>query len=380
MIYSDPKVYPPTIHAANILCEMGWTVYLIGVKYPSAPENIFIDTRVKMVYRGSQSTGIQNKLDYFLFIIFLNWFTLTRGIRFLIAYDAMAVLPVYLSTSFTSKKWFYHQHDYFDKGNSFFQRLAVRFEKKISKNAAFTIFPQVQRADIFARENGLCKTPLIVFNGPRKSWAYDNQPINKQIIELRKKFSFLLVYQGGWSKYFGIENLIKAISHVRSDVAVVMMGKELEVGIKEYYLRLSEEQKVKERFLFLDHVPYDLLPSVTRYCDIGIAKLTNDNDKAPLNDRFVIGASNKVTEYIACGLPVITCKSEPNQHFFSQFPVGVMCDVEDPVKFAAAIDELLCNKDRMSAFKITNKEIFLATLNYDDQFKKVCKELEKMYL
>ena len=234
----------------------------------------------------------------------------------------------------------------------------------------------MQRAEIFAAKAKLSKPPLIVFNGPRKAWADDKQPINEQIIKLRSQFGSLMVYQGGWSKYFGIENLINAVKYCHSDIAVVIMGKELEEGIRSYYEQLCAVNNVSERFFFLEHVPYDRLPSVTKYCDAGIGKLTRDKDDAPLNDRFVIGASNKIAEYTAFGLAVITCISEANEAFFKENPVGVMCDVTEPGNFAKALDDLFADRAEIKKIKENNKKIFIETLNYDVQFSKVYTELE----
>ena len=378
-MYSDPKIYPPTVHAANILAEQGWMVYLVGISYPNSPDNILIDQRIKQVYRGTHARGIKNLLSYISFSFYLLWLAVSNKVNVFIAYDSFAVLPVYIPAVLTAKKWIYHQHDYFEFPQSYFQKLVLRSEQKLAKKAFLVVFPQMQRAEIFAAKAKLSKPPLIVFNGPRKTWADDIQPINEQIIKLRSQFGSLMVYQGGWSKYFGIENLINAVKYCHSDIAVVIMGKELEEGIRSYYEQLCAVNNVSERFFFLEHVPYDRLPSVTKYCDAGIGKLTKDKDDAPLNDRFVIGASNKITEYVAFGLPVITCISEPNRIFFNDYPVGVMCDVAAHHNFAGCIDNILADKARLLKIKEENKIIFLEKLNYDTQFSKVHTALEALY-
>ena len=48
-----------------------------------------------------------------------------------------------------------------------------------------------------------------------------------------------------------------------------------------------------------------------------------------------------------------------------------MCDVDDAVKFANSIEELLTDKSKLIKLKENNRSLFLNTLNYDSQFSKV---------
>ncbi len=132
-IYSDPKIYPPTINAANILCEKGWTVYLIGVSNPTAPENIFIDPSINFKYIGRHTKGVMNMIGYIRFCFFIWWLTIQKKISVIIAYDAFALLPVYFTAFTTGKYWCYQQHDYFEFPRSFFQKVILHCEKKYSK-------------------------------------------------------------------------------------------------------------------------------------------------------------------------------------------------------------------------------------------------------
>jgi glycosyltransferase involved in cell wall biosynthesis len=378
VIYSDPNIFPPTVNAANILQENGWQVYLYGIRYPQTPEKMHLHKNVKLVYVAKHSTGWRNFASY-LKMIFTATGLAFKKTDILIGYDAAAVLPAYIASKLSGKKWVYHQHDYFEFPKTAFQRLVLRAEHKLGSRADLVVFPQVQRAEIFSQKNSMQKQPLIVFNGPRKSWIKDIPPMHPSLQRIRKQYKFLLVYQGGWSKFFGIENLVKAVKQCRSDVGVVFLGKELEPGIKQFYKEMIAGAAMPGQFEFIEFLPnHEDLPSVTAYCDLGIAKLTNDKDKAPLNDKFLIGASNKITEYLACGLPVITSRSIANEVFFNLYPIGRMCDVENSREFADTIDALLGNTDELNSIKENNKRLFREKLNYDDQFSPLLQKLNSL--
>ncbi len=361
------------------MSENGWEVYLVGVNYKKTPERIFIQPAVKMIYCTTESTGIKNIFNYFKLIFFLTGLSVRKGVKIFIGYDSFAVLPVFLASTLTFKKWVYHQHDYFENPKTFFQKMILLSENKLSKFAAFTVFPQQQRAEIFFEKNKLKAKPLIVYNGPRKEWAFNKPGINSGITDIRSRFRRLLIYQGSLAKWFSIENLIYAVKKCRSDIGVIILGKEIDAGIKENYLALINELGMGPRFQFVDFVPYEEIPSITSFCDLGIAKLTNDDDQnAPLNDRFLIGASNKITEYIACGLPVMTSLSAANKIFLEHHPVGFMCNVQDPGDFAASIDGALLNETAFDEMKKNNVQLFLDVLNYDTQFEKCKNALEAL--
>src|SRR5205085_7081008 len=94
-------------------------------------------------------------------------------------------------------------------------------------------------------------------------------------------------------------------------------------------------------------------------------------DNAPFNDRFLIGAANKLTEYVACGLPVILQESMPNKVFLEQYPIGMLTNTNDKHRFAKDIDELLSDDQKRLRISASNKKMFIEDLNFDTQFEKI---------
>ena len=371
VIYADPFHFPPTINAANILAEQGFNVYLIG--YDNSDNwSQHLDPKVIPKSLGPVKTGFLSLVQYIRSIIFLRKFLKANNIEWVIGYDAKSVLPVYLAAWKRKTKWIYHQHDFWELPVGWWQKFLWSSERKLAKHADFVSFPQLQRAEYFQQVAGLPTLPIIIFNGPRKQWLDEGCCEDEILSGLRKKFKFLLIYQGGWSTHFKLERLFDAIKVAPDDIGLVMLGEEREQGLRNHYVEYLESHGIRERvYLAEKYIPYEKLTGFTKFCDAAIGKLTGDDDQAPFNDRYLIGAANKITEYIACGLPVILQESAPNKLFLKKYPVGILVETTDRIKFATALTELLRDNNKIESIKFANKKLFLEELNFDHQFQPV---------
>ena len=107
-----------------------------------------------------------------------------------------------------------------------------------------------------------------------------------------------------------------------------------------------------------------------------VAKLTS-NLNAPINDFYLIGASNKISEYCAFGLPIIFPKTVVNEIFLMENNIGLMVDTSDPNDVAEKIDLILLNQEIKNNMKHSSLEIFNNFLNFDFQFEKLKIKLEQ---
>jgi glycosyltransferase involved in cell wall biosynthesis len=372
LILSDPHIYPPTMNAANILAEEGHRVFIYGVKSHKSKEHVKLNPSVQLIYLSDTKTGLGGIQTYLKAYIQLLVESIRNKFDWIIAYDASAVGPAFFASKLKGSKWIYHQHDFWQNPIGLWQKFLHKLEYKLGSRADIVSFPQEERAKIFREKSKMKNLPLIVYNGPRLKWA-EGVPISSQPLQaLKERFKHILIYQGGISKYFGFENLIRSINFCKSTFAIVFIGKELETGMKEELSQLALKNGVDERVVFLESlVEYDQLPSITGMADIGIAKLTNDETNAPFNDRFLAGASNKLTEYMAMGLPIISADTEDNRKFFLPDQIGVLCDTNVPRNIAATIDKLLGDEHYRHYLSEINRKNFADKYNYDLQFRKI---------
>lgn len=151
-----------------------------------------------------------------------------------------------------------------------------------------------------------------------------------------------------------------------------MLGEEREKGVRDYYIQYLQTLGISDRvYLASKYIPYEELPGYTKHCDLAIGKLTGDSDEAPFNDRYLIGAANKITEYIACGVPIVLQQSESNRLFLERYPIAIMTNTNDAITFANTIDEILLNEGKRKDMAEKNKAIFRNELNFDSQFEKI---------
>lgn len=375
IIYSCPFHFPPTINAANLLAEQGIDVHLFGIEYPNTYSQT-LNKKVKLIYLDKVQTGLKGLTGYFKSIVFLRRYFKKNKIESAIAYDAKAVMPTYIATRLRRIKWVFHQHDFWEKPKGLWEKFLWITEAKLASYASFVSFPQYERSLHFKEMAGLKEFPVIAFNGPRKNWIDITIGPDPVITELRRKFDYILIYQGGWSAYFGLERIFDALAACCTNTALIMLGEEREKGVRDRYDSYLQKLGIRERvYLAEKYISYDSLPGFTNYADAAIAILTGENDDAPFNNRYLIGASNKITEYIACGLPVLIQDSAPNRRFIEQYPIGILVDSNDKKAFAMAIDELLKDKERRHQLAIHNKNLFEEELNFDNQFRKISEKL-----
>jgi glycosyltransferase involved in cell wall biosynthesis len=371
LIYSCPFHFPPTINAANILAEKGYDVHLFGLKNEDNWSQQ-LDERVRLTFFGEMTGGFYGWKNFFKSIFFLRRYFKKHHVGTLISYDAISVLPAYLSTKSTKTKWIFHQHDFWEAPKGRWQSLLWKAERKLTRFAYKVSFPQTQRAEYFQKVAGLKEMPVIVYNGPRKKWLQPGSSPDPVITAMREKFRYVLIYQGGWSLYFGLEAIFDALAVCKTDTCLIMLGEEREKGVRDSYLAYLDKLGISDKvYLAEKYIPYEALPGFTQYADAAIGKLTGDSDDAPFNDRFLIGAANKITEYIACGLPVILQDSAPNRAFFKEYPVGILTDSNDKNVFAKAIDDLMNDGARRSEMAHANRSLFESELNFDHQFQKI---------
>ncbi len=290
--------------------------------------------------------------------------------EWILSYDGMSVLPAFIVSKLTKAKWVYHQHDYWEKPKGWL-RFPYACEQKLTKYAHIISFPQVDRAKLFKKENKIKKNIEIVFNGPRLDWAKNKSEDNfiKKIKDENPNQK-IIIYQGGWAKCFAIQNIIAALKFI-PDLSFVILGKPLEPGILNFYKKIAEENKVGNRVFYVEQVPYFKLPDYTAFADIGATKFSFDENEA-VNDLLLAGASNKIAEYCACGLPVLAPATAVNNDFIEKEGRGLTCKPSDLHDIAQKIELLLKNKNK---FAENNLSDFKNRLNYDSQFEKILKKL-----
>ena len=371
VILSDPMMYPPTMNAASILAENGYAVDVIGLKYDS-DDKIHTSEGVNLIYRGCLKGGIVFRLKYLEMLFWLAFRALRKKYFWIFCYNHKAIFPVYIASRVSGSKWLYHNHDIsITKKRWGFYPLLKWLEKSCARRADIVAFPQAERAECFAEEAKLLRKPLIVMNGPRMNWS-QIEGIHPEIDKLKKRFGKVVLYQGGLNWKRGLRQVIQSMPYWKPQAGLCLIGTtNLWPSFPIEANKLARELGVNEKLLILPTVPYNELPMITNHCDIGLSVMSTLEQDDNINIQFLAGASNKLAEYMACGLPLVVPDTAEYRKMIRDKDLGVLVDCSDPVSIAEGINRLLDSEKLYSEASMKVREAFEKIYNYETQFEKV---------
>jgi len=141
----------------------------------------------------------------------------------------------------------------------------------------------------------------------------------------------ILLFQGGFAPHRNLEQLVAAMSHVKTaDVDLVMMGP----GdfVEKLKQKAASAGLLDRRIYFLPAAPQSELLEHSASADIGIIPYPHID----LNSLYC--TPNKLFEYIAAGLPILANDSPELNRFVREQGFGMTRRMHNPKAIAAAID------------------------------------------
>jgi glycosyltransferase involved in cell wall biosynthesis len=168
----------------------------------------------------------------------------------------------------------------------------------------------------------------------------------------------ILLFQGGFAPHRNLENLIAAMSYVRTgNVDLIMMG------FGDFGERLKEKAQrlglLGKRIHFLPAVPQSELLQHSASADLGIIPYPH----VDLNSYFC--TPNKLFEFIQAGLPILANDSPELNRFVRERDFGTTHKMKNARDIARAIDTTF-GADNFSTWKLQLKEQ-RQSLNWETQ-------------
>ncbi|MBN1301400.1 MAG: glycosyltransferase [Melioribacteraceae bacterium] len=168
----------------------------------------------------------------------------------------------------------------------------------------------------------------------------------------------ILLYQGVLFEGRGLEKTLTAIKDLHN-IHFVLLG---EGNIRSTLERLAHDLKIGERVHFLGQIQQELLHEYTSQADYGLALIEN------ISLSYYYALPNKMFEYIAAGIPVISSSLPQMKDIIETYNVGWIVDIEA----AELKDEL--NKVFSDSVNYNNILLNLkptaGILNWDNEFSK----------
>ncbi|RZK42867.1 MAG: glycosyltransferase [Pedobacter sp.] len=306
-VYSHPEYYPPTQNAIAQLSSVAKEIIVISRNVKDTegvyPKNVrLIKTgRFKPIRESEQSSLIWKVTSFIVFTYTLFKCVRKQKPEWVIAYDPIPLLAYSLAFRLLRKKpklW-YHNHDVLEPNTlkkysvSWF---AYRNEQNYFGKIDLFSLPSEERKQFFPMEK-LKGQYFFIPNYP--SILTDTKKINNQS---GTKKIIKLIYQGHIGEGHGLNEVINFLKLEKTglEISLTIIGHAND-NFKDSLISLINELDLQNKVKILDPLPYQRLLSLTKQHDVGLAI------HQPVNIAFRTAAtsSNKIYEYLACGMPVI---------------------------------------------------------------------------
>jgi glycosyltransferase involved in cell wall biosynthesis len=354
-----------------ILAERGWKVLLLGTgtlgehnfRFPAHP-------RVQSKAIGFVQRGWRQKWHYARFVGWTLYWTWRWKPQWLYASDPLACPAVWLVRKLSNVRVLYHEHDSLsaDAATSWFMKLVFACRQKLGRDADLCVLPQQARLAAFLKATNRIKPTLCVWNCPRLDEITSSQTT--------KADQLILYYHGSIVPARLPQQLVIAGSRLKGAVRLQIAGYEPSShGYVKQLQKLAAECGTPKLVEPLGTMSYrkDILVSASR-AHVGLSlmpKRSND-----INLQYMVGASNKPFDYMACGLPLLVTELPEWISTFVESGYGRACNPDDPDSIETALRWFLDHPVERSEMGVRAQEKIRRDWNYETMFSDVVARLE----
>jgi glycosyltransferase involved in cell wall biosynthesis len=367
--YTNPCGYPPVLHSAEILAARGWEVLFLGTQALgfetwSPP----VRPGIRFKHLAYSDSGWKRVLQYPWFSVWCLFWTLRWRPAWIYASDVMACIPALLLRGFAGARILYHEHDSppvdFQETAGWWSRICLWARRKTAQIAEFCILPNENRARAFQKQTGTSKEVKVVWNTPLRGEVSAPKRHPEGCLKL--------LYHGSVVPARVPLSVIHAIKKLGYPLVLHVVGYETlgSLGYMEQLRRTAAELGIPEALEFVGVLQRDELMAYCQTCDVGLAIV---HPPADSNLVDLLGASNKVFDYMACGLALIVPQAPSWQTFL---PYGVACDPADADSIAGALRYFCEQPAAMRLMGERGRQRILEQWNYETDFRPVLDLIE----
>jgi hypothetical protein len=368
--YTHPECHGP--HLSSVLALSLYATQITVLARNIIPTEWTYPTNVRLILSGEyvyiteteQKPTIWKSFS-FLGFAFNMWKALRRD-RYatVLLYDPIPLFAFALVRHFIGYKpmlW-YHNYDIMEQDNKrryTISWFAVACERAFFRKTGIFSLPSEDRKPFFPLASFKGKTFLIP-NYPRHS-LYGDTPHCQRTAP---KEEARLIYCGTISPGHGLEEIILLLREpVAGKRLVLVLKGHITAEYKSELMRLADVVGAADNLQIIGRGPLAEVPGIINACDIGVAIYTG---KDLMNRTLGAGASCKIFEYVAAGLPVLL-EAGHCERCFKQYEWAVPTMVQKE-SISRQIEVILANYDTISRAALRD---FDSTLNCDRYFKEV---------
>ena len=320
------------------LVKMGYAVLLIGRQRKDSQTLLpreYRMHRMELLFDKGPLFYAEYNFRLFLFLIF-------HKSAILIANDLDTLLANYLASKLKAVNLALDCHEYF-RGVP--ELVGRKITTRIWKGIEDWIFPKLKKviavndsvAKLYCEEYGVQVS--VIRNVPYRKTMTGAKSKTELGIRQEQK---VILYQGAVNLDRGLEEAILAMNYIRSDAILVIAG----IGdLFEKLKKITREQGLSDRVMFLGQIPFQQLHAFTLMADIG---LSVEKDVS-LNYHYCL--PNKFLDYIQAEVPVLVSPFPEMVAILDHYFIGETIEKHDPEYLAGKLDEMLTNPERLALYK-----------------------------
>jgi glycosyltransferase involved in cell wall biosynthesis len=364
---AEPGAFPPTVNTSILLADAGWHVNILSA--PTRALSIRIPTHDGIAVHTvrERETHVVDKITYAKY--FGKALALARTIRpqFVFAFDRLSAGPGVAASIVSGADLIYHEHDSPEPNDTSW---VARIRAICARSAKMVVFPNEDRARIATASIGLRPERVhVAWNVPRLS------ELPNLVRDLSDPSPLILYYHGNVSPVLLPEAVLKAVQRFEGRVVLRIVGYE-SPSAPGY---LSHLQRIGRDTRGFSLVRYEgqtcrrtlLQNAVAAHVGLAFAPTNPSN----LNERFLLGASNKIFDYMAAGLAVLVAKDTPFGEFFVSRRLARACDPSSSGSVASALSWFLGNTEARLRMDARARLMIENEWNYDVAFAELMKSL-----
>lgn len=209
------------------------------------------------------------------------------------------------------------------------------------------------------------KSSAVLRNCPSLSHIPLNQTneITRQSIGLSES-AHVLVYQGDINPGRGLFQLLEVMKQLPSHFHLLLLGDGMLLQELKEFVTVNEMSNVS----FLGRVPYTELLAYSCLADLGISFIE------PINASKRYSLPNKLFEYMAVGLPIVSNDLPEPRALFEQYNCGVTVDLQNLSAVRDKIVALLSDTALMAELSQNGVEAIQQRLNWEKEFNLYLKD------
>lgn len=371
--YNNPGAYPPTQNSTSILRHAGCAILVLGVRNASTDALEFapmVGVCVRLM--RCCAPGLLQKLHYFRFCVWVLYVRRQWQPNWIYSSDPLSCPLIRILLSLRRCRILYHEHDSPSDADtlkrSLFARVIHAARQQVAECADVCILPNKDRLRTFQATTKRSKPIFCVWNCPlRVEASLPPAP--------RDGRRLILFYHGSIVPARLPLSLVAAVALLKDAVQFKIVGYET-IGNLGYVQRLKDEASelnVADKIEFHSAMPRERSMHITRTCTVGISLMPAK--PTDINERHMVGASNKPFDYMACGLALLVSDLPDWNEMYVANGFAKSCNPDDPESIASALEWFCNNRSETTVMGEKGRQKILSDWNYENQFHPVEKIL-----